>query len=420
MQKDSVTLMLTKLKELKIPASTVEGDLGFSNGLLGKAAKGNLDLSEEKFNKFKEYFESKTKVIKQHVPEKVLLVADNEGVKVKTVSLVATETMNKINKDFGEGTVMYFGSKANQEYDIISTGSLLLDDALGIGGFPRGRMVEIFGMESSGKTTIAMNVIANAQKKGLKCLLVDAENSFDPEYAEALGIKNEELIYCQPSYGEQGFEVADQHISKGEVGVVVIDSVAAMIPKRELEGEIGDSVMGLHARLMSQVCRKMVSSASRTNTLVVFINQIRNKIGVMHGSPEVTTGGMALQFYASIRLRVSRSTTKENSVMNGDNPEGNLTTVKVIKNKCSSPFKTAKFYIMYGQGIDTISELVELAVDKGLIVKSGSWYSYNDSKLGQGVNQCKQLLLDNPDMKAEIEAKLKSYPPLLCKVDEGE
>lgn len=339
--------------------------------------------------------------------EKTKMVVDNEGFKNKSVKLVASETMDRINKDFGAGTVMMFGAKPEQGYQTISTGSLLLNDALGIGGLPRGRIVEIFGWESSGKTTIALYAIADAQKQGLKCLLVDAENAFDPEYAAALGVNVENLQYCQPSYGEQGLEVADRLMASGQADVVVIDSVAALVPKAELEGEMGDSKMGLHARLMSQSCRKMVSTISKHNCLCIFINQFRHKIGVMHGSPEVTTGGMALQFYASIRLQVSRSITNDNTVFVGDVKEGNKTTVKVIKNKCAPPFRQAVFNIMYGTGIDNLAELVYLAVDKGIIVKSGSWYSYSDSKLGQGVAQCKQILLDNPDMKAEIESKLK-------------
>ena len=322
-------------------------------------------------------------------------------------SAAIDNALDQIRDKFGEGSIMKIADTKQMNVESTPTGSISLDMALGVGGIPKGRIIEIYGPESSGKTTIALNVIANAQKKGLKCLLVDAENSFDPEYAEVLGVKTEELIYCQPSYGEQGFEVADQYITEGSVGVVVIDSVAAMIPKKELEGDVGDSVMGLHARLMSQVCRKMVSSIGRTNTLVIFINQVRNKIGVMMGNPEVTTGGMALQFYASIRLRVSRSTTRENSVMNGENAEGNLTTVKVIKNKCSPPFRTAQFYIMYGQGVDNFSEMIDLAIDKGIIMKSGSWFSYDNNKIGQGREAVKQLLSDNDELRTEIEQKLR-------------
>lgn len=348
----------------------------------------------------------------QPIVPKTKLVVDEQGLKEKpseTVKLVLTETMSKINKDFGDGTIMYFGDKANKEYQVVSTGSLTLDDALGIGGLPRGRITEIFGWESSGKSTIALSVIANAQKQGLRCLLVDAENSFDPEYAEALGIKVNELQYCQPSYGEEGLEVADRQMDSGQADVVVIDSVAALVPKAELEGQMGDSKMGLHARLMSQALRKMVGSVAKHNALLIFINQFRHKIGVMpHMNPEVTTGGNALQFYASVRLEVRRSTTVANSVMNGDVREGNQTTVKVIKNKCSSPFTKAQFNIIYGVGIDTRGELVELAVDKGIIEKSGSWFSYNNDKLGQGREAVKQLMIDNPELATEIENKIRA------------
>lgn len=337
------------------------------------------------------------------------MVVDKKGLKLKPSNAVTEKTreaMDKINKDHGAGTIMFFGDKPDKSYQVISTGSLQLDHALGIGGLPRGRFVEIFGMESCGKTTIALHVIANAQKQGLKCLLVDAENSFDPEYAEALGVAVEELEYCQPSCGEQGLEVADKRISTGEIGVVVIDSVAALIPRAELEGLMGDSKMGLHARLMSQACRKMTSSIGKNNTLVIFINQIRNKIGVMYGSPEVTTGGMALQFYASVRLDVKRSTTEKNSVMNGDRKEGNQTTVKVIKNKCAPPFRSAVFNIIYGKGIDRMSEVIDMAIEFKIIEKAGSWFSYNGAQIGQGKETIISMFETSPDLQDEIEARI--------------
>lgn len=315
-----------------------------------------------------------------------------------------TDAMAKINKDFGDGTIMFFGQRANKDYEVISTGSLTLDIALGIGGLPRGRIIEIFGWESSGKTTIALNVIANAQRKGLKCLLVDAENAFDPEYAEALGVKVNELKYCQPSCGEEGLEVADRQMSANEAQVVVIDSVAALTPKAELEGQHGDSKMGLHARLMSQACRKMVATIAKHNVICIFINQFRHKIGVMMGNPEVTTGGNALQFYASVRLEVRRSITAENSVMNGDIKEGNKTTVKVVKNKCSPPFKMAQFNILYGTGVDKLGEIIDLGVEFKIINKNGSWFSYKETKLGQGKESVRDILETNPDMTAEIES----------------
>ncbi len=340
------------------------------------------------------------------------LVVEATGLKevpAKKLVAVSDATNDKINKDFGAGTIMRWGDKPNTNLEVISTGSLHLDMALGIGGLPRGRMVEIFGLESSGKSTITLHVIANAQKKGLKCLLIDAENSFDPEYADALGVNVDELEYCQPSYGEEGFDVADRKVLSGEIGVVVIDSVAAMIPKAELEGAMGDSKMGLHARLMSQVCRKMVGSVAKQNVLCIFINQIRNKIGVVYGSPEVTTGGMALQFYSSIRLSVSRSTTNENSVINGGQKEGNQTTVKVIKNKCAPPFRKAIFNIIYGKGVDRFSEVVDVAIDLGIVKKSGSWFSYKDDKLGQGRESVNQLFLDNPEIFQEIEKQVLAH-----------
>lgn len=409
MQKDEILKMVVALKAVKFPVSKIEIELGFSNGLIGKAAKGETELSTDKFEKLVAFFDEKLGVQKP-VQSTKMVVDKKEGLKtVPSGEAVKklTDTMSKINMDFGAGTVMMFGAKPEQGYQTVSTGSLLLNEALGIGGLPRGRIVEIFGWESSGKTTIALNAIADAQRQGLKCLLVDAENAFDPEYAAALGVEVDSLQYCQPSYGEQGLEVADRLMASGQADVVVIDSVAALVPKAELEGEMGDSKMGLHARLMSQSCRKMVGTIAKHNCLCIFINQFRHKIGVTMGNPEVTTGGMALQFYASIRLEVRRSISEQNSVIVGDVKEGNKTTVKVVKNKCAPPFRNAVFNIMYGTGIDTLAELVDLAVLKGIIIKSGSWYSYNDSKLGQGVAQCKQILLDNPDMRAEIESKLK-------------
>lgn len=404
--KEELIKKLNELVEGGAKKSALEEGIGLPQNSLSAVLSGNKEMPDKWVLKIEAYL--KPDPPKIEVPEKTKMVVDNEGLKHKPVSLVASETMAKINKDFGAGTVMMFGSKPDTSYQTVSTGSLLLNEALGIGGLPRGRIVEIFGWESSGKTTIALNAIADAQRQGLKCLLVDAENAFDPEYATALGVNVDELQYCQPSYGEQGLEVADRLMASGQADVVVIDSVAALVPKAELEGEMGDSKMGLHARLMSQSCRKMVGTIAKHNCLCIFINQFRHKIGVMMGNPEVTTGGMALQFYSSIRLEVRRSISEQNSVIIGDVKEGNKTTVKVIKNKCAPPFRQAVFNIMYGTGIDSLAELVDLAVDKGIIIKSGSWYSYKDSKLGQGNAQVKQLLIDNPDMKKEIEAQLKN------------
>lgn len=390
--------------------SKIEEEIGCPKNYLSRFKNPENILPAKWIEPLRNYISKHSFVVDIPKPSsslKTKMVIDSEGFKAKSVSLIATEEMNKINKDFGDGTIMYFGAKPQTGYQVISTGSLGLDDALGIGGLPRGRIVEIFGWESSGKTTIALNVIANAQKQGLKCLLVDAENAFDPEYASALGVKVDELKYCQPSYGEEGLEVADRQMSSGQADVVVIDSVAALVPKAELEGEQGDFKMGLHARLMSQACRKMVGTIAKHNCLCIFINQFRHKIGVMYGSPEVTTGGNALQFYASVRLEVRRSTTEKNSIMNGDIKEGNQTTVKVIKNKCSPPFRAATFNIMYGVGIDRDLEVIDLAIEKGIIQKSGSWFSYNGNKLGQGKDLIHSILMDNPELKDEIESKIK-------------
>lgn len=415
--KEKIRTILESLKERKIAVSTIEKDLGFSNGLLAKA-KETGGLSDEKFEQLQKYADLKINGVDRsglheqqeniYPPKMVVEKLGNLSLKPSDETLKKMKATNdKINKDFGEGTIMRWGDKPDTNYQVISTGSLLLDKALGIGGLPRGRMVEIFGMESSGKSTITLHVIANAQKQGLKCLLIDAENSFDPEYAAALDVVVDELEYCQPSYGEEGFEVADKKILSEEADVVIIDSVAAMIPKAELEGAIGDSKMGLHARLMSQVCRKMVGTIAKRNALVIFINQIRNKIGVMYGSPEVTTGGMALQFYASIRLRVSRSISNENSIMNGEIKEGNQTTVKVIKNKCAPPLRSAQFNIIYGKGVDSFGEIVDMAIEMGIIKQAGSWFSYNNDKLGQGKGAVKQVLLDNPDLLKRVEDEVR-------------
>ena len=316
--------------------------------------------------------------------------------------------MDKIEKDFGKGSIMTLAEKPDFDpANVISTGSLGLDIALGIGGLPKGRIVEIYGPESSGKTTIATHVIAESQKKGGLCGFIDAEHAFDKEYAAKLGVDVDNLIISQPDYGEQALEIADRMICSGTFDVVVVDSVAALVPKGELEGEMGDSKMGLHARLMSQALRKLTASVSKNNTMLIFINQLREKIGVMFGSPEVTTGGNALKFYASVRLDVRRSISNSNLVKDqGDVAIGHPVTVKVIKNKVAPPFTKADFEIIFGKGIDRDGEILQIAVDLGIINKSGSWFSYDNNKLGQGKTAVNQLLADNPELKEEILQKI--------------
>lgn len=312
-------------------------------------------------------------------------------------------TMDKIDKDFGKGSVMIMGDKPHVEQEVISTGSLGLDVALGIGGLPKGRVIEIYGPESSGKTTIATHVIAESQKKGGMCAFIDAEHAFDSAYAQKLGVDIDNLLISQPDYGEQALEIADRLILSGAVDVVVIDSVAALVPKSELEGEMGDSKMGLHARLMSQALRKLTATISKTNCCCIFINQLREKIGVMFGNPETTTGGNALKFYASVRIDIRRI----GQLKDGTDIVGNRTKVKVAKNKVAPPFRVVEFDILYGLGISKVGEIVDLGVDYDIIKKSGSWFSYNDTKIGQGRDSVKQMLLDNPEMSDEIEAQIR-------------
>lgn len=312
-------------------------------------------------------------------------------------------TIDKIDKDYGKGSVMMMNEKSQEPMEFISTGSIGLDVALGIGGLPKGRVVEIYGPESSGKTTIATHVIAEAQKKGGICAIIDAEHAFDSAYAQKLGVDIDNLLISQPDYGEQALEIADRLILSGAIDVVVIDSVAALVPKSELEGEMGDSKMGLHARLMSQALRKLTATISKTNTICIFINQLREKIGVMFGNPEVTTGGNALKFYASVRLDIRRMS----QIKDGDEAVGNRVKVKVVKNKVSPPFRSAEFDIVFGEGISKSGEIVDMGVELGVIQKSGSWFSYNSDKLGQGRDTVKQLMHDNPELAAEIETKIR-------------
>jgi len=312
-------------------------------------------------------------------------------------------TMDKIDKDFGKGSVMMMNEKGVTEQEAISTGSLGLDVALGIGGLPKGRVIEIYGPESSGKTTLAIHVIAEAQKKGGICAFIDAEHAFDSVYAQKLGVDIDNLLISQPDYGEQALEIADRLILSGALDVVVIDSVAALVPKGELEGEMGDSKMGLQARLMSQALRKLTATISKTNSCCIFINQLREKIGVMFGNPETTTGGNALKFYASVRLDIRRQT----QIKDGDEVVGNHVKVKVVKNKVAPPFRQAEFDIIYGEGISKVGEIIDMGVELGIIQKSGSWFSYNSDKLGQGRDAVKNLLSDNPELMNELEGKIK-------------
>ena len=308
----------------------------------------------------------------------------------------------KIEKDFGKGSIMRLGGQAAEKVDVISTGSIALNTALGVGGYPRGRIIEIYGPESSGKTTLAIHAMAEAQKAGGIAASIDAEHAFDPTYARNLGVNLEELWISQPDNGEQALAIADQLISSSAVDLVVIDSVAALTPKAEIEGDMGDNKVGLQARLMSQALRKLTATISKTKTCCIFINQLREKIGVMFGNPETTTGGNALKFYSSVRLDIRKVTT----LKDGDEATGNQVRVKVVKNKVAPPFRKAEFEISFGEGISKAGEIVDLGVEYGIVQKSGSWFSYNGSKIGQGRDAVKKLMKDNPELAEEIEAKI--------------
>ena len=342
------------------------------------------------------------------------MAADKNDDKAKALGL-AVDSLNKL---YGKGTVMKLGDSPVVAEDVIPSGSIGVDLALGIGGIPRGRVIEIYGPEASGKTTLAIHIIAEAQKKGGVCAIIDAEHAFDKGYAEKLGVDVENLLISQPDYGEQGLEIADHLIRSGALDVVVIDSVAALVPKAELEGEMGESKMGLQARLMSQALRKLTGTISRTGCCCIFINQWREKIGVMFGNPETTTGGNALKFYASVRIdirRIGQIKDKEDMV-------GNRVRVKIVKNKVAPPFRQAEFDIMYGEGISKIGEIVDLGAECGVVQKSGAWYSYEGTKLGQGREGVKELLKDNPELAAEIEKKIKAKlamnAPVIAEVKE--
>ena len=323
---------------------------------------------------------------------------NEKDAKLKALQL----TLDKLDKTYGKGAVMKMGDMAVQDVEVISSGSLGVDLALGVGGYPRGRIIEIYGPESSGKTTLTLHAIAEAQKAGGIAAFIDAEHAFDRYYAQNLGVDIDNLIISQPDHGEQALEIAENLIRSGAIDIVVIDSVAALTPKSEIEGEMGDSKMGLHARLMSQALRKLTGTISKTKCTVIFINQLRDKIGVMFGNPETTTGGNALKFYASIRVDIRRKT----QLKDGDTVIGNATKVKIVKNKVAPPFQQAEFDIMYGEGISKVGEILDIGVNYGIIKKSGSWFSYGETKLGQGRDAVKGLIKDNPELAEELEAKI--------------
>jgi recombination protein RecA len=333
-------------------------------------------------------------------------MSKEQEAKMKALQL----TLDKLDKTYGKGAVMKMGDTIVQDVEVISSGSIGLNAALGVQGYPKGRVIEIYGPESSGKTTLTLHAIAEAQRASGIAAFIDAEHAFDRFYAAKLGVDIDNLIISQPDHGEQALEIADNLIRSGAIDIVVVDSVAALTPKSEIEGEMGDSKMGLHARLMSQALRKLTSTISKTNCTVIFINQLREKIGVMFGNPETTTGGNALKFYASVRLDIRRSTQIKDS---DGNVQGNRTKVKVVKNKVAPPFRTAEFDIMYGEGVSRLGEIIDLGVDYEIIKKSGSWFSYDETKLGQGRDAVKALLVDNPELAEEIEQKIYEALKLL-------
>ncbi len=333
-------------------------------------------------------------------------MANEEKINQNKEKLKALQlTMDKIEKSYGKGSIMKLGDRVVEDVPAISSGSIGLDIAMGVGGYPKGRIIEIYGPESSGKTTLAIHAIAEAQKAGGIAAIIDAEHAFDPGYATKLGVDINELLISQPDNGEQALEIADNLIRSGAVDIIVIDSVAALTPKAEIEGEMGDSKMGLQARLMSQALRKLTANINKTKTCVIFINQLREKIGVMFGNPETTTGGNALKFYASVRLDIRRI----GQIKDGEEAQGNHTRVKVVKNKVAPPFKKAEFDIMYGEGISKTGEIIDLGVELNVIKKSGSWFSYGETKLGQGRESVKSLLRDNPELAQELEAKILEF-----------
>lgn len=391
---------LKKIVENGTKKSDLEESIGLPKNSLSAVLGGYKDMPESWVPKIKQFL---SKPIAEPAPVEL---SETKVEATGELSLAPTpeslerarDAMEKINKDFGAGSIMCLGDKPMGNIEAIPTGSLGLDYALGIGGLPRGRIIEIYGPESSGKTTVALHVIAEAQKRGGNCAFIDIEHAFDESYAKTIGVKIDKLHFSQPDYGEQALEEADRLIVSGAFAVVVIDSVAALVPKGELEGEMGDSKMGLQARLMSQACRKLTGTISKTNTICIFINQLRATIGNPYQPQEITTGGNALKFYSSIRLDVRKMA----QIKDGDEAIGNRVKVKVVKNKVAPPFKNCEYDLIFGQGIDKIGELVEMASNLNIIKKAGAWYSYNDSKLGQGKDAAKQLLKDHPSLLEEI------------------
>lgn len=400
---EELILELKKIVEAGTKKSELEESIGLPKNSLSAVLGGSKEMPESWVPKIKSYLNSPIATPEAPKFEKAMSITEHGDLKLnpsQDARAALKTTIDKIEKDFGKGTVMLLGDNPLEAIEAIPTGSIGLNFALGIGGVPRGRIVEIYGPESSGKTTVALHIIAEAQKMGGLCAMIDAEHAFDPIYAEKLGVDVDNLMVSQPDYGEQALEAADRLIMSGALSVVVIDSVAALVPKGELEGEMGDSKMGLQARLMSQACRKLTGTISKTNTVCIFINQLRATIGNMY-QQEVTTGGQALKFYASVRLDVRRIA----QLKDGDEAFGNRVKVKVVKNKVAPPFKHCEYDIIFGQGIDQIGELVEIASNLGVITKSGSWYSYLDSKIGQGKESAKTLLRDNPRLMEEIKTK---------------
>lgn len=398
-------LELKRLVEAGAKKSELEETIGLPKNSLAAVLSGTKEMPESWVPKIKEYL---SKPIAEPDLKPRMIVKKGGGLSLAPSEAAIQrrdEAIAKIHKDFGAGSIMLLGDKPLGDVEVISTGSMGLDEALGVGGLPRGRIIEIYGPESSGKTTVALHAIAEAQKRGGDCAFIDVEHAFDETYAKAIGVDTDKLFFSQPDYGEHALEEADRLITSGGYAIVVIDSVAALVPKAELEGEMGDSKMGLQARLMSQACRKLTASISKSNTICIFINQLRATIGNMYQF-EVTTGGNALKFYASVRIDVRRSA----QLKDGDEVFGNKVKVKVVKNKVAPPFKSCEFDIIYGRGIDFAGEVIDFAVAKGIIQKSGSWYSYNTDKLGQGRESVRDLLNDNQPLLEEIVEKLKAIP----------